>query len=465
MTRSPPTRAGARRCGCPVSRASWPGVPCSTRPTTTWPPRSIPRSACYDRVTAIRPWEADRLMTADGSLRIGVVLEAFLDWPLDQIMPWLREHAPDVTDLEIGAGGYAPHPHCDVEGLLASDQARSAWQDGIARHWLRIDALNAWGNPLHPDQDLAREHDRALRDAIRLAALLGVSRVVALAGCPGGAPGDQVPHFGAGGWLPYLEGVYQRQWEEQIAPYWSGLADFAAAQSRDLRVCLELHPGTCVFNVETFGRVAALGPSLAANLDPSHFFWMGMDGHKVAAALGDRIGHVHGKDTVFHEEHLALNGLLDRRWPEPAAEMPWTFAVPGRGHDQAWWTGLVPARWAPRRRRSSPSSTRIRSFRPPPACPRPPGCCGRRSTRPLFLVRAQRSVRDPPAGIPPGLQLGHQVLEGSQVLADPGEPDRDDPLGQFALRRMLVDQRAALLVREGDRVQGPDQAAPGVLVG
>jgi len=283
-------------------------------------------------------------MTADGNLRIGVVLEAFLDWPLEQIMPWLREHAPDVTDLEIGAGGYAPHPHCDVETLLASDRARSAWQDGIARHGLRIDALNAWGNPLHPDAELARQHDRALRDAIRLAALLGVSRVVALAGCPAGAPGDQVPHFGAGGWLPYLEGVYQRQWEEQIAPYWSDLAGFAAAQGHpDLRVCLELHPGTCVFNVETFGRVATLGPSLAANLDPSHFFWMGMDGHKVAAALSDRIGHVHGKDTVFHEEHLALNGLLDRRWPEPADEMPWTFAVPGRGHDLAWWTGLVRA--------------------------------------------------------------------------------------------------------------------------
>ena len=44
-------------------------------------------------------------------------------------MPWLREHAPEVTDLEIGAGGYAPHPHCDVETLLASGQARSAWLD------------------------------------------------------------------------------------------------------------------------------------------------------------------------------------------------------------------------------------------------------------------------------------------------------------------------------------------------
>jgi sugar phosphate isomerase/epimerase len=167
--------------------------------------------------------------------------------------------------------------------------------------------------------------------------------VVAMAGCPAGQPGDRVPHFGAGGWLPYLEGVYERQWEQQIAPYWAGLAAFAAAEQPGLRVCLELHPGTCVFNVETFTRVAALGPSIGANLDPSHFFWMGMDGHRVAAALGGRVGHVHGKDTVFHPDSLALNGLLDRRWPEPAPDMPWTFAVPGRGHDLAWWSGLVRA--------------------------------------------------------------------------------------------------------------------------
>ncbi len=102
-------------------------------------------------------------------------------------------------------------------------------------------------------------------------------------------------------------------------------------------------PGTCAFNVETFRRVASLGPSIGANLDPSHFFWMGMDGHRVAEALGELVGHAHGKDTVFHADSLALNGLLDRRWPEPADQMPWTFAIPGRGHDLAWWTGLVRA--------------------------------------------------------------------------------------------------------------------------
>jgi sugar phosphate isomerase/epimerase len=293
-------------------------------------------------------------MLEDSTPRIGVVLEAFASRPLDDVLGWLRRAAPEVTDIEVGAGGYAPHPHCDVAGLLASAAARGAWLDQIHRHGLRLDALNAWGNPLHPDPDTARQHDEDLRNAIRLAVLLGVDRIVAMAGCPAAAPGDHVPHFGAGGWLPYLENVYERQWEQQIEPYWAGLAEFARAQNPDLLVCLEIHPGTSAFNVETFERLAALGPSIAANLDPSHFFWMGMDGHKVAAHLGPLVGHAHGKDTVFHADSLALNGLLDRRWPNPAEQMPWTFAVPGRGHDLAWWTGLV--------RAMAGSSTRVISI-------------------------------------------------------------------------------------------------------
>src|ERR1700721_4203512 len=68
----------------------------------------------------------------------------------------------------------------------------------------------------------------------------------------------------------------------------------------------------------------------------------------------------------------------------------------------------------------------------------------------LFLVRAQCGVRHPAIGTPPGIQLGHQVLEGYQVLGDPGQSYGDDPVGQLAFGRMLVDQRTALLVRIRD---------------
>jgi sugar phosphate isomerase/epimerase len=288
----------------------------------------------------------------DGEVRIGVVTEAFADRPLVDVMDWLVRDAPLVTDLEVGAGGYAPTAHCDMPRMLRDASARNAWLKEISSRDLRLAALNVWGNPLHPDGAVASKHDADLHDAIRLATLLGIDRVVALAGCPAGAPADRTPHFAGGGWLPYLEDIYESQWESRVEPYWSDLAAFARREHPGLLVCLELHPGTVVHNVETFGRVAALGEAIAANIDPSHFFWMGMDPLAVVEAIGERAGHCHGKDVVFSARNLALNGLLDHRWPKPPERMPWNFAVVGRGRDAAWWRAFVAA---------IGSSTRVRT--------------------------------------------------------------------------------------------------------
>jgi sugar phosphate isomerase/epimerase len=274
-------------------------------------------------------------------IRIGVVTEPLVDRPLTEVMDWLAREVPLVTDLEIGTGGYAPTNHCDLQALLHDAGARDSWLHEITARGLRIGALNVWGNPLHPDTQVASKHDADLLDTIRLAAALGVDRVIALAGCPAGAPGDQTPHFSGGGWLPYLEDVYRLQWESSVVPYWSDVADFARREHETLRICLELHPGTVVYNVETFNQLAKLGDAIAANIDPSHFFWMGMDANAVVAALGERIGHCHGKDVVFSAGNMAVNGLLDRRWPRPPEAMPWNFAVVGRGKGPEWWAGFV----------------------------------------------------------------------------------------------------------------------------
>jgi sugar phosphate isomerase/epimerase len=273
--------------------------------------------------------------------RIGVVTEALVEKPLPQVMDWLLEAAPQVTDLEIGTGGYAPSNHCDLHMLLRDTDARRRWLTEITSRGLRIGALNAWGNPLHPDESIGSRHAADLYDTVRLASELGVDRIVALAGCPAAAAADRVPNFAAGGWLPYLEDAYRAQWEERVIPFWSAAAEHARRENPDLLICVELHPGTVVYNVETFEQFAGLGPSLAANVDPSHFFWMGMDAKAVVRRLRDRVGHCHAKDVAFSSENLALNGLLDRRWPKPAADMPWNFAVVGRGRNPAWWHSFI----------------------------------------------------------------------------------------------------------------------------
>jgi sugar phosphate isomerase/epimerase len=274
------------------------------------------------------------------AIRIGVVTEALSAHPFPDVLDWLRDHAPEITDLEVGSGGYAPHPHCDRDRLLREQVFRSEWRREITARGLRIGAFNVWGNPLHPDPDVSVRHDANLRDTIRLAAAVGVDRIVAMAGCPGGAPSDAVPHFACGGYLPYLEAIYQRQ-APRVLEYWSEIDRFVQRECPGLLICLELHPGTVAYNTESFLALVEAGPSIAANIDPSHFFWMGMDANRVITTLCGLVGHAHAKDVVFNLSSQALNGLLDRRWPSPPEDMPWNFATVGRGRDAAWWHKLV----------------------------------------------------------------------------------------------------------------------------
>ena len=107
---------------------------------------------------------------------VSVVLEAFLDLSLDETLNWLSTEVPEVTAVEVGAGGYAPHRHLDPDAVLADASARKAWLNKLDGHGIRLDALNVWGNPLHPDKAIADDHDAALRRAVRLAGELGTDR-------------------------------------------------------------------------------------------------------------------------------------------------------------------------------------------------------------------------------------------------------------------------------------------------
>ena len=289
------------------------------------------------------PYLERGLERSNRELRIGLLTDAMASRSFEDVAGWVARSGL-IRDVEVGVGGYSPAPHCKPAELLGSPKALRAWQAVVDHAGLAVSALNVSGNPLHPDPALARRHDSELRDAIRLAAALGVDRVVAMSGCPGAGPGDRhAPHFSGGGWLPDLERIADWQWSERVLPYWTEMAAFAAAEHPALVVCFELHPGTFVYNLETFNRIAGLGPNLGVNLDPSHFFWQSMDPLALVRALGARIGHVHGKDTVIDAAHAAVNGMLDNRWPNPPEQMPWNFATVGRGHDVAWWRKFVGA--------------------------------------------------------------------------------------------------------------------------
>jgi sugar phosphate isomerase/epimerase len=275
-------------------------------------------------------------------MNLGLFTDAFLKWSLDDVLDWTKREVPSITRVEIGTGGYSPAPHCDLRALLRSGGKRKRWLKSIRTHDYEISALNVSGNPLHPKPDVAKLHDRHLRDTVRLAAQLGVDRVVCMSGNPG-PPGRRadVPHFAAGGWLPEYERIATWQWEEKVKPYWEEIVEFARTEHPALQICFELHPGTYVYNTTTFRLARDLGDNLAVNLDPSHFFWQGMDPLAIIGALGNKIGHAHGKDTTMFPENAALNGVLDNRWLGEPKEMPWLFSTVGDGHPAEWWHRFV----------------------------------------------------------------------------------------------------------------------------
>src|SRR5437868_4382285 len=213
LARSCTSSSGRQICSSPVARVE------KARAPMIAPLRLlISGSVINERYAVARQWRGS--MGGVERPRLGVVTEAFANRPLVDVMDWIVANAPTVAALEVGAGGYAPTGHCDLPRLLRDASARKRWLSEITARGLSVAALNVWGNPLHPDEAIATQHDADLRDAVRLAALIGVDRVVALAGCPAGAAGDRTPHFAGGGWLPYLESIHEAQWKDAVAPYW-----------------------------------------------------------------------------------------------------------------------------------------------------------------------------------------------------------------------------------------------------
>lgn len=275
-------------------------------------------------------------------MRLALVTEGMIHRSLDDLMDWLDAHVPEMRDLEVGTGGYSPLGHSP---LALSSGERGAWHARLTARGFRVAAFNVSGNPLHPDPSIAGRHDRDLRQTIELAADLGVDRIVAMSGCPAAGPGPSAaPHFPANAWLPDYAGVAAWQFDAHVRPYWEEIHALAAGARERLRICLELHPGTHVFNVESYLRLSAVAPGIAVNLDPSHLFWQRMDPLAVVERLGERIAYAHAKDVRYDGGELALNGLLDSRWPGDPAHIPWDFAAVGHGaHDATWWASFASA--------------------------------------------------------------------------------------------------------------------------
>jgi sugar phosphate isomerase/epimerase len=274
-------------------------------------------------------------------MRIGLFTDGLMHLPFGAALA--KAAALGVEAVEIGTGNFSPASHCDLAILHSDTAARKQFLDTIRAHRLRLAALNCSGNPLHPNTDLACRAADITRKTLQLAGTLGVERVVCMCGCPGTPDGGRYPNWVVASWPEEFQELLDWQWRERIIPFWSEMAALAKAEGVR-QLCFELHPGMCVYNVSSFNRLrAAIGPIIAANLDPSHFFFQGMDPLAVIRELGGSIGYVHAKDARVDPYNLAVQGALDLQPGKPVRELVWAYRTLGYGHGVQFWADFASA--------------------------------------------------------------------------------------------------------------------------
>ena len=269
---------------------------------------------------------------------IGLYTDSLTDHPFEAALDIAA--GSGVRSIEIATGGQSSAPHLDVDALLASAAARSAFMAAFASRGLRIAALNCSAWPMHPV--VGEAHSALIDKTLRLASELEVSKVVSMAGCPGDGPGATTINWP---WYPWPDDAVdlgRRNWATGLE-LWANKVRLAEACGVT-RIAFELHPLHLVYNVPTaLAFRAAVGPLIGFNLDPSHLFWQQMDPIAVVRALGPTIQHVHMKDTEIVASQVGLAGVLDNRPFSKPGERAWVFRTVGRIHSRAWWLELLEA--------------------------------------------------------------------------------------------------------------------------
>jgi sugar phosphate isomerase/epimerase len=273
-------------------------------------------------------------------LKLGVFTVLFADKSFTDMLDTVQ--AAGLQAVEIGTGCYPGSAHCDLDGLLASEEARKAYMHEIDKRGLTISAFSCHGNPISPDTDFAQVSHETLLKTIELASLLQVPVVNCFSGTAGDHEGAKHPNWPVTAWPNEYNDVLRWQWEEKLIPYWKEVGAFA--KKRNVKIGLELHGGFLVHTPYTLLKLReATCDAIGANLDPSHLWWQGIDpvaAIKILAKEG-AIHHFHAKDTYIDQDNVNMYGLTDMQPYGSVQTRAWTFRSVGCGHSLQEWSDMM----------------------------------------------------------------------------------------------------------------------------
>lgn len=281
-------------------------------------------------------------------MKLGVMAALFTGMKLEAALDYCAEVGLDAIEIPVGA--YPGAPFFNPAEVLGSEKRITSIRAMLRERDLEVSGLAVHGNPVHPDRKHARRDHEAFVTAVKLAPKLGTDVVITFSGCPGGSPRDATPNWVTCAWPPDYQAILKYQWDEVLVPYWASQA--ALAKKHGVKVAWEAHPGFAVYNPDTLIRLSQRASKaagikgrtpLGANLDPSHFFWQGIDPVLAARELGEAglLYYCHAKDTELDRHQGPVNGYNDARPYGNLTQRAWSFRTCGYGHGDEFWKPFI----------------------------------------------------------------------------------------------------------------------------
>lgn len=114
-------------------------------------------------------------------MKLAICTDVFADLSYTDMLDKVKSLGIDA--VEMTAGGWGARKHCNTAELLADAGKREAFMMELEKRGMRISALNTSCNPLWPSKT-GEEYKKSMYDCATLAGLLGVKKIVAMAGLP-----------------------------------------------------------------------------------------------------------------------------------------------------------------------------------------------------------------------------------------------------------------------------------------
>ncbi len=271
-------------------------------------------------------------------MKLGVMGALFGGMKLRDALAYCQKVGLDA--IELPAGAYPGDPW-KLGGILKDKKRLARVKKLIADHGLEVQGIAVHGNCVHPNKRIAKAHRDAHRNGVLLAEEFETV-VINFSGCPGGCAADKTPNFVTCPWPDEFAKAADYQWNKVIIPFWKRENDFAAKHG--VKIAFEAHPGMVLHTPEDIVRLRkAAGRNLGANIDPSHWFWQGIDPVEATRYLGENkcIFHVHAKDCSIDKHNAGRCGNLDIKSYGDVKNRGWVFRTVGYGHGEEFWKPFI----------------------------------------------------------------------------------------------------------------------------